>query len=441
MYRHNGGLFRFVARRFQTHFDRAVDSGLYKTLTEKGLLLPFETLNEQHFDRTDCYQTLRPVQLELLSYPWEWCFDQLKDAALVTLDCCAAALKKGMILKDATPLNVQFFSGRPVFIDHLSFEQYKEGEAWIAYRQFCECFLNPLLLAAYNVLDVHELYRSFPEGLSASRTARMLPARARFNTGILLHVHLNAGIKTGSQPAGSPQRQQLSGKNITQILEHLRSIISKLQFKRGRTTWNNYYEETVLSNEYLENKKQLVSEFIAEIHYQTALDLGANDGVFSLLCSDEARVVAADADSHCINRLYQICKKQRLGHILPLVQELTHPSPPGGWELTEQVSFHERTFSDLCLALALVHHLAIGKNITLNMLASSFRNRCRYLLIEFVPKEDPKVQQLLANRTDIFDDYRQDQFESTFCGQFHLLRKKPIPGSARTLYLFERAKQ
>jgi hypothetical protein len=434
IYEKDGTIYRFISTNYQQDYELFQQCGLAEELLKKKLLLPFTELKENHSGRTDWYKTLQPQQLSFISYAWEWSFEQLKDAALTTLTICKLALQKGMILKDATPTNIQLVDGKYKLIDTLSFETYKEGEAWIAYRQFCECFLNPLLIAVHTEMDVHRLMLSYPDGVPAAVTSKLLPFKTKLNASVYLHVHLQAKM-AGKQSVEKKQTaRKITQKNIDQILQNLHSCITNLKLPEQATTWNNYYSETILSEAYFSEKKKLVGSLLENLDYKSVLDLGANEGEFSLLCSKEAVVISTDFDSDCINRFYKRIKKEKRTNIYPAVIDLTYPSPSLGWMNEERPAFFSRTKVDVCMALALIHHLAIAKNITFEQLASFFASVCDVLIIEFVPKSDPKVKGMLQWRKDIFDNYNEETFEQAFAQLFQLEKKMNVPGSERTMY-------
>ncbi len=440
IYEKDGTIYRFVSSAYQLHYDLLRSSGLADELIKQKKLLAFTEINENHTDSIDWYKTLQPQFIPFLSYAWEWSFEQLKDAALTTLSICSAALKKGMILKDATHTNIQFVNGQPKLIDTLSFEHYEEGEQWVAYRQFCECFLNPLLLAAYKGLEVHKLLLSYPDGVPAQLTAQLLPFKTKLKPVVYLHVHLHANLSGKANSTPSTQTKKVTKKNIEQIIESLHDCITNLTLPLQQTTWNNYYDETILSDQYLSEKKKLVAALLTEISYESVVDLGANEGEFSLLCKKEAQVVATDFDSACINTLYTKVKAEKLQHILPLVVDLTYPSPAIGWMNNERLAFFKRRKFDVGLALALIHHLAIAKNISFDQLAFFFAEVCNELIIEFVPKTDPKVGAMLQWRKDIFEHYTEVQFEQSFEQYFLLKKKVPVLHSERTIYHYQKKK-
>lgn len=438
VYELDGKFYRFVSAAYATDYDLLQSSGLAAELQKKNLLLPFTESADNHTGRSDWYKTLIPQQLSFFSYAWEWSFSQLKDAALATLTVCKLALQKGMILKDATHTNMQWVDGKWKLIDTLSFETYTAGESWIAYRQFCESFLNPLLIAAHTGVEISRLLLSYPDGVPANITAKLLPFKTKFNAVVYLHVHLQA--KLGNKPSAEQKStaKKLSQKNIEQILESLQSCIEGLHLPKQTTTWNNYYNETIISETYLAEKKKLVASLLANQTYNSVLDLGANEGEFSLLCNESAQVIATDFDSACIDSLYNRLKKEKRKNVLPLVLDLTYPSPALGWMNEERKAFFKRTKADVCLALALIHHLAIAKNISLQQLASFFASICNTLIIEFVPKDDPKVQGMLQRRKDIFEVYNIEEFEKVFSTRFKLLKKEASSNTNRIMFVYQK---
>lgn len=432
-------VYRQVNQVYASCYDQFIQSGLYDSLVRSGELLPHAEVRTNLLDHPQWYINLLPEQLPFISYPYEWSFDQLRDAALLTLSILLQSIKKGMILKDATAYNIQFRKGKPVFIDTLSFEKYDETKPWIAYRQFCEHFLFPLYLEHYLKTDFNPLLSRFVNGIPVSFTARCLPWRSRWNLGVRLHVLLQN--KIGHRAADQPDRPiHFSRQKLLNVVRHLQSIIGSL--KPGYpavSTWSNYYGETILGQQYLEEKKRLVGQFCAGLHFNTVLDLGTNEGVFSeLLASSAGQVIATDFDSRCINDLYVKLRNQSSTPILPLVLDLSNPSGGVGFENTERRAFFDRVNPDLVMALALIHHLAIANNIPLPRLAAFFARLAPSLLIEFVPKEDPKVKELLKNREDIFSDYTREHFETCFGQYYEIAKKSVVPGTERTLYYLNR---
>ncbi len=435
VFEHEGKVFRFIHPRYENEYALLMKTGLYDELTTNGWLIPHQEIaHDAGFDLPEG-RTILPEQIPFISHPYEWSFAMWQDAALLTLQIAGASLKKGMLLKDATPFNVQFLHGKPVFIDTLSFERYEQGKPWIAYRQFCECFLAPLLLMHYCHPGTNKLFTVYPNGIPLDLLVSLLPKRSKWHLNTYLHIHLQSKI-TGNgkgKTTGHFSRQKLEV-----ILQGLTGYLNKLSVKKMRSAWDDYYSDNILSSTYLDEKTKLVGSFLQDIEFETMLDLGANDGHFSLLFKNSKKnIVAIDADANCINELYCKIKREKINNIQPLVIDLVAPSPSIGWNNSERNSITERWKADLVMALALVHHLAIANNIPLPMVASWLKRMGQYLLIEFIPKEDEKLQLLLQHREDIFSDYSLPVFKSVFSRHYEILREETVAETQRVLFLMK----
>jgi len=434
-----GIIYRQVNICFKEHFDYFIQSGCYKHFVEKGLLIPHEEVPENLTGDKSYYATLKPEHISFISYPYEWSFDMLKDAALLTLQLVKEALDYGMILKDATPYNIQWHKGRFLFIDTISFEKYEESP-WIAYRQFCENFLGPLLIMHYSKTPLQQLQLAWPDGIPLAVIKSLLPKRSRFSLHTYLHIHLHANISSKKQSSNGTTKL-FSKQKLLNLISSLEIIIRKLKPPDQKSTWSAYYEEAAQRDNYLEEKKKIINKWINELKpgIKTAADIGANEGEFSkLLAEKNINTLSADFDSFCINRLYTLIKKSGEKNIQPLVLDLSAPSPAIGVNNEERNSFIGRTNVDMVLALALIHHLAIGKNIPFARIADIFCRVGKYLILEFIPKEDEKIQLMLTGKKDIYTNYEEVFFEKGFEKYFTLMNKKNIPGTLRNLYLFQR---
>ncbi len=433
----DGKFYRQVNSIYSENYDHLMRSGLYEVLVAKKLLIPHTEIAGNLSKEKDEYITLLPEQIPFISYPNEWCFEQLKDAALLTLCITKLSLEKGMILKDATPGNIQFISDQPVFIDTLSFEKYDEKQPWIAYRQFCETFLFPLLIAHYHKTGIQPFLTGYPEGVPVNVTAKLLPGRAKFNPSVLLHVHLQNRIS--KKPDNRGTANSFSRKKMENVLLHLENTVKKLDNTAG-STWSDYYSEKITDPSYLKEKEKLIAVMLSKINGKIILDIGANEGHFSCLAAANGfSVIALDNDEQCINTLYKKTKKER-SHILSLCIDITNPMIAPGFAGKERSFFYERIKADAVISLALIHHLAIGKNIPLAMIADHFAKMAPQLIIEFVPKEDEKVQLLLQNKKDIYPNYTREHFENIFRERFILSEKVQLAGSGRIIYLMKRQK-
>ncbi|OQP66487.1 hypothetical protein A3860_13435 [Niastella vici] len=435
-----GKIYRQVNQYYAAQYRQLMDSGLYNQLVSRQQLIAHEEVAENFTDTADWYTTLLPEPVPFISYPYEWCFEQLQDAASLTLAVLKTALQQGMILKDATPYNIQFHKGRPVFIDTLSFDSYDPKQPWIAYRQFCQCFLFPLYLEHYLKTDIQRILSTYIDGIPVDIIAKLLPLKSRLSLGVWLHVYLQHTASTSASGKANKQNGGFSKKKLLDVISHLTNIIDNFPAnKTYKTTWSNYYEDTILSREYLHEKERIIQGFCQQTSARSVLDLGANDGYFSkIFASHQMQVIATDSDNRCISKLYQEVKQEKIQNILPLILDVANPSPAIGFNNQERGSFHQRIQTDLVAALALVHHLVIGKNISLPVLAAYFNGIAPELMIEFVPKEDEKVQQMLASRPDTFPDYDQTHFEHYFSKYFDIADKQIVVGTSRTLYRMKR---
>jgi 2-polyprenyl-3-methyl-5-hydroxy-6-metoxy-1,4-benzoquinol methylase len=439
IFTHNNLVYRQVNTVFKEDFDHFIKSGCYDHLRQKGLLISHEIIHENLTGSKDCYLTLKPFPVNFISYPEEWPFDLLKDAALLTLQLARESISYGMILKDATPYNIQWQNGKLIFIDTLSFEHYDEKKPWIAYRQFCEMFLSPLLLMYYAKKSLHELFLAYPEGIPLPITQSLLPLRSRFSLHTFLHIHLQANLSQRNKNAKNKEFIY-SKQKLQNLLSSLEGLVHKLTLTNQQSVWGNYYKTTADRGDYLENKKTIINKWLDNLpEVKKAIDLGANTGEFSkLLANKDMEVISADTDAVCINSLYRDIKKSGVKNIQPLIINLANPTPATGFTNEERPSFINRTKADLILALALVHHLAIGKNIPFKMIASLFSVLGENLMIEFVPILDTHVQLMLEQRENIFDWYDEEHFESAFGNYFNILQKETIKGSGRSLYLMNK---
>lgn len=435
----NQTLYRQVNRSFKEHFDHFIKSGCYDYLVSQDLLIPHTNLLENLTGDPHHYLTLKPEKLPFITYPFEWSFDMLRDAALLTLRLATEALRYDLVLRDATPYNIQWRAGKFIFIDTLSFEKFNESP-WVAYRQFCETFLGPLLLMHYSRKPLHTLQLAWPDGIPLDITRSMLPLKSRFSFHTGIHIYLHAKISSRQQGNKNPPGK-FSKHKLQNLISSLEILVRKLKLPTQSSTWSDYYDEASQRDTYLHEKQRIIRDWLTALQpeIKTGADLGANDGVFSkLLASLNIPVISADFDPYCINRLYQSIKETGEKNIQPIILDITNPSPSIGVNNKERTAFIERLNVDLTLALALVHHLVIGKNIPFPLVVDFFSKITNYLVIEFVPADDEKVQLMLAQKTRTFDDYRQENFESTFLRLFTLEKKEKIPGSQRILYLFKK---
>jgi hypothetical protein len=440
VFRRGGVLHRAILAPGRAHYDRLMSSGLYEELVAAGLLVPHEEVPAVVEGREDVAKLIRPEEIPFISYPYEWSFSELQDAALATLEIEKRALRRGLTLVDASATNIQFRQGRPVLIDTLSLRQAVEGEPWTAYRQFCQHFLAPLALMALRDVRLSQLLRVHIDGIPLDLASSLLPFGSRRRASLLLHLHLHAR----SQKRYEGREVAVAGRKVARqallgLVDSLEAGTRRLRWRPSGTEWADYYEDTNYTADGLADKRRAVESFVAEVRPKTVWDLGGNVGTFSRVAAAAgAEVVSFDIDPACVERNYLRVRDGKETAILPLLMDLSNPSPAAGWENMERLSFLDRGPADAVLALALIHHLAIGNNVPLARAARFFARAGRSLLIEFVPKSDSQVKRLLVTREDIFDRYTQGDFEQAFSGPFEILKRLPLAGSERTLYIMAR---
>ncbi|AMM51065.1 hypothetical protein TH61_07575 [Rufibacter sp. DG15C] len=442
VFNNEAGIFRQVNQSYKQEYQHLMDSGLYAACIRQQFLIP-HTVTALAPIKEAGHLVIQPEQIPFISYPYEWSFSQLKDAALLTLQIQEEALKHGMTLKDASSYNIQFLRGKPIFIDTLSFAFYQEGKPWAPYKQFCEHFLIPLALMTHTETSLNKLLLTDLEGIPLSLGSKLLPLHTYLRFGLLLHVHLHA---IAQKRAFSNLTDQYKGTNrvmpknaLLQLFRSLRSTIRSLTWKPSQTLWADYYSHTNYQIAAMSQKEQAVEFLLNNVKPATVWDLGSNTGKFSkIAAASGAEVIAMDFDIGATELHYLQNKEQNLQKILPLIMDITQPSPAIGWRNKERASLTDRSKPEMILALALIHHLAISRNIPLLEIASYLAELSSNIIIEFIPKSDSQVKRLLISREDIFPQYTQSEFEKAFSTKFSILEKIALQDSERTLYLMTR---
>lgn len=445
VYHAGGRIFRALSPEAHAGFRRVVESGLWGDLEARGVVVRTRDLERSEWpeglSEEGWAAVLEHERIPFVSYPYEWTFEMLRDAALLQLDLLAAALDRDLTFKDATPYNFQFVGTRPVLIDVPSLEPYTPGAPWVGYRQFCSQFLIPLLLEAYRGLPCNRLLRGHLEGVDPVDASGAFSVRDLFRPGVFKHVTLHAKAEARFVGTDRNVTRDLSSAGFgKQLIQHnvrsLEKVVRGLSPRRKPSVWVDYREV----NSYLEDeravKTEVVREAVRSLSPELVWDLGANTGEYSRLAADAGvRVVAMDADRGTVERLYLEEKKRGENRILPLVVDLTDPSPGLGWRSRERRPVWERGRPDLVLALALVHHLVLGANVQMAEVVEWLAQVGRNLVIEFVDKSDPQARRLLLNKVDQFPDYTVAEFESLLSRHYTVQRRVELKSGGRVLYV------
>ena len=386
------------------------------------------------------YKILLPQQIPLITYPFEWTYSQWQEMALTFIRINEMALQHGMILKDATPYNFVFYQGNCILLDTLSFRFFTNGEPWIAYHQFCEEILSPLALMRYNNILWARLYRSVLTGLPLSFVSKQLPFKTWFNSTCLLHIHWHAKFENTKEKSGTAVGG-FSRQKLEILLDLLKKNISKWKQPLVKhSIWDRYYENDIKEKRYLTDKTTTIIKWLSKINPATTIDMGANTGKFSFIAAlYSEQVVAIEMDMFCIEEILKESKQKKIKNLSTIVADITEPSPGLGWENTEKTALIKRLNADMLMGLALIHHLCISKNLPLAFIAKTLASiTSKYAIIEFITKEDPKVNQMLQNRKDIFKEYTEEKFISSFQQYFTLMEVHACEASARKLFLWEK---
>lgn len=415
-------------------FRRAIAAGTIVATTEAELPRAFL---EELSPRWECALEHEPIAF--ISYPYEWPFSMLRDAALLQLELLADALAEGMILKDASSYNVQWRGSKPVFIDVGSFEAWREGDPWAGYLQFCQLFLYPLMLTAHRDVYFGPWLRGSLDGITPAEMHRLLGWRDRLRPGVLTDVYLQAKLtKRDASDASLRGELRRAGFRKEMILNNVRrliKIVRGLAWRRRESQWASYAEENTYEREDREIKERFVRRVAAERPWRSVWDLGSNTGAYSRIAAEHAEtVVALDADPLAVDRLYRRLREEGPDNVLPLVVNLTDPSPALGWRHRERQALGERPRPELILCLALIHHLVLTANVPLDEVVDWLADLGSHLVIEFPTKDDAMVRKLLRNKADVYDDYEADYFEHRLRERFEVLRQESYHGGTRRLF-------
>jgi precorrin-6B methylase 2 len=384
---------------------------------------------------------LRHQRIPFVSYPYEWTFGMLRDAALLQLELLEGALAEGTTLKDASPYNIQWQGAAPVFVDLGSFAPHREGDPWVGYLQFCQLFLYPLLLTAYRDLPYAPWLRGQLDGITPEQCDRLLGRwRDRMRPGVFADVFLQARFQAASASSDRPLRSEVRRARLPRAallhnVRRLKGVVSGLRWKRRASEWSRYGETHSYQEEDLEAKRAFVSRAAASRRWGLAWDLGCNTGAFTRAVAEHADyAVAMDADHLAVEILYRELRREGQRTILPLVCDLLNPSPDLGWRRAERRALEARGKPDLVLCLALAHHLVLGGNVPLTQLVEWLAGLGGHLVIELVTLEDPMAARLVRNKEVHHRDYTPEGFEAALARRFAVLDRLPLGSGTRVLY-------
>jgi SAM-dependent methyltransferase len=440
---HNGGIFRGISAKALANWKRLTATRFFADFMTRGSIVPTAMVSEPNWGNPAqaWAAVLKHDRIPFVSYPYEWSFGMLKDAALLHLELMLAALAEDFILKDSSAYNVQWRGARPVFIDIPSFEMLEQGQPWVGYRQFCELFLYPLMLLAYKGVDFRPWLRGSIDGISAASLRPLLSPRDLMRPGVVTHVVAHNALQRRYSGSERNVRSALAEAGfdkrlIVRNVLNLRKIISRMVPGGDKTEWSDYARTHSYGEADFEAKRAFVREAARFRRWRRAWDLGCNTGTFSQIAAEHADyVVAMDGDWMAVEHLYQ-SQKERAdgGSILPLVVNLADPSPGQGWRGRERKPLPDRGKPDFTLCLALIHHIVIGANIPMADFMRWLAGLGTALVIEFIGRDDEMAETLLRNKDDQYDDYRAEVFEVLLSEHFDVRDSQTLKGGKRSIY-------
>jgi precorrin-6B methylase 2 len=384
---------------------------------------------------------LEHARIPFVSYPYEWTFAMLREAALLQLELLRRALDENLILKDASSYNVQWRGTKPVFIDVGSFERLREGEPWAAYRQFCMLYLNPLLLQAYKGVDFRPWLRGSLGGITPVEARNVLGGRDVFRRGVLTNVALHARLERKHHESSKDVKTELKRAGFKKELivanvRRLEKLVRGLEWKPGASEWSGYEATTSYDEADAQRKEEFVREVVQTRRWSLVWDIGCNEGRHSRIAAENAdHVVALDGDAAVVDRLYRALAAEGSERILPLAVDVTDPSPALGWQGLERRTLDDRGRPELTLCLAVLHHVVISGNVPVPEFLSWLAELGTALVIEFPTRDDPRVAALLQRKKQgAHPDYDREPFERALAERFEILRTEQLSSGTRILY-------
>lgn len=442
VFERNGKIYRSIFEHGRKEYEAARDLNIYDYMVEKHLLIGHKETTLDEAPEASIYILEHP-KLHFVTYPWEWPFSMLKDAALLHLDIMDKLLAKGFWLRDASAFNVQYHDRGIVLIDTLSIGHKIPESPWVAYKQFCSHFLAPLAMAAYGDIGFMGLWRNHIDGFPLSMAANTLPLAKKYSPGLFMHLTLHAKLQESSDKkenihSGDPKQHKVSDMALSGIIRSLKKCVSKLNWQQHSKIWASYDTIRTYEDDDVWEKKAFVKSCVDEVKPEMVWDMGGNTGEFSVIAADSgAHVVSVDGDPACTEYIYNsIRKKEGYNNIYPITMDLTNPSPGLGWESTERKSLTDRGPADLSFGLALIHHLLFSGNIPMNRIAKWFHSFSKNLIVEFMPPTDPMIIKLTKNRPEHLP-YSLDVFLNGFSNYFEFTKKQELK-NGRILFFGKR---
>lgn len=440
VYYWNSRILRLLSGRGKERLNHLKSLGISE-FVEDGSLWPFSDFNLSELEPVASWVTgaVEHPRLPFVSYPYEWPFSLLKKAAVFHLDFHLRLLRRGMTISDGSAYNIQFVGSRPVFIDLLSIVPYSPGDYWLGYRQFCQQFLNPLLLMSKLGVAYHSWYRGSLEGIATNDLNRVLPISKKLSWGVLSNVVLHARLENKTEGAHITPLRPLSEASLRGILETLKRFITKLKpLGLDQTEWGDYDVLTSYNADEAKKKREFVTSFCESVRPNLLWDIGCNNGEYTAAAirAGAKSAVGFDFDHKALEIASSRADNDSLP-FLPLYLDATNPAPNQGWRQEERLGLSDRKCADAVIALAFLHHLVVGRNIPLTQAVEWITSLSPTGVIEFVPKNDARVREMLRSREDIFSEYDVEHFRLALKRYASIEHEQSISDSGRILVWYE----
>lgn len=447
---HDGEVYRGLSPRAAQNFADLSTRPFFQTLVKSGKVIGTEPASDTAVRAagiTGWDAVLHHQRVPFVSYPYEWPFGMLRDAALLHLDILEKIIPQKWILKDATAYNVQFMGHKPTFIDTTSFEPLAEGAPWFAYGQFCRSLLYPLMLKAYKDINYIPLLRGNLEGIEPIEARKFFSMKDAGRKGVLMHVLTHAKMQqramaaeAAGKSAGAGPARRHSEAMLMGTVQGLQRVVAALETPQQKSVWSHYDTSHSYDEANFREKEAFVRKHAGARRWKRVWDIGCNTGTFSKICSPQADgVVAMDFDATAVDFLYSRLKSDKFDNILPLVMNVANVSPAQGWRGQERKALEQRGTPELLLCLALIHHVVISANIPMRSFIEWIRSLNTAAVIEFVTPQDEMTQQILKGRVNQYDDYTEDNFRSIVSEMFTIKDSAPLKGGLRRIFYIEPA--
>ncbi|NGX28324.1 MAG: Ribosomal protein L11 methyltransferase [Candidatus Anoxychlamydiales bacterium] len=455
LFKHKNKIFRFINPSYENEFNETITSENIKKLIENGYISAFNKLKKDEiqnllkdeifkniFEKFKSNIILEHTVIDFANYPYEWSATQLFDSATLTLNLFEKVIDENLSLKDATPYNIIFENAKPVFVDLLSFEKKDPKDPiWLAYSQFVKTFLLPLFMNKFRSMPIHKVFLSNIDGLEIDDCLKHTSVFNPISYSLIKLPHfLSRFAKEKHYQTKKMQNPNLAKFILKRLIKKTKKRLNALKPKTNITSsWSEYMDtQKHYDKKDFSIKESFISDVMERQNPKKVLDVGCNTGHFSIIAAKMgAKVISIDYDPVVIDLLYTIAKNENL-NILPLVVNISKPTPSIGWKNLEYQSFLKRAdnYAELTFMLALIHHLQVTDRIPLFEIAAIANTLTKDgLVIEYVDPKDPMFIKIVRGRENLHLDININSFKKTFEDFFSIEKEQKINETRSVFYM------